>query len=416
MVIAILTAKERKMADWKGLDSGGTEQIWAPNIIVGALEIFRRHQPYNRHQTDSPIFDELENKFPNITWRNFNRDGSFRPIFRKSNPWKKLDLVASLTNKNEVVTPKGEDVIKGISSVQNCFMSAARDHIENDGTRSFAIICSWVISNPSKIISLGDIGAKIDGNNSYAQKKIGTSSLSEGKTSSTRHRRLRGMLNVLISAGALAEISDNLWGVADEEVISFIVGDFDDELETSVDGVRSARTSKIDKSPSFKLRPWSGGRTIRMSERGINAESNPEQRRNLLDKANSIHQSLVDQIASVIVAQNGRPFEDYNSVDICVSDIAKIIFEVKSLTVNNATDQMRKAVSQLYEYRWRFRDKFGPETTLCITTDIDPRTLLDDDFIQYLIEDRKVILLWRDSSRLISHNDRFLEEILTLDH
>ena len=281
---------------------------------------------------------------------------------------------------------------------------------------SFAVICSWIISNPSKIISLDEIEAKIDINNSYAQKKIGAPSISEGKTSSTRHRRLRGMLNALVSAGALAPISDNLWGVADEEVISFIVGDFDDEFETPIDGVHLASTSKIDKPPSFKLRAWSVGRTIRMSERGINAESNPEQRRNLLDKANSIHQSLVDQIASVIVDKNGRPLEDYNSVDICVSDIAKIIFEVKSLTKNNATSQMRKAVSQLFEYRWRFRDKFGPETTLCITTDLDPRTLLDDDFIQYLIEDRKIILLWRYDSRLISHDEHFLEEILTLDH
>ena len=74
------------MANWKGLDSGGTEQIWEPNIIIGVLGILRQYQPYNRHQSDSPIFDELENKFPDITWRNFNRDGSFRPIFRKSNP------------------------------------------------------------------------------------------------------------------------------------------------------------------------------------------------------------------------------------------------------------------------------------------------------------------------------------------
>ena len=155
------------------------------------------------------------------------------------------------------------------------------------------------------------------------------------------------MLNALVSAEALAENSDNSWVVADEEVIGFIIGDFEDKFEQAVDDARSSEATQREYHPVFKLRDWSIGRAIRQSNRGVNLTSDPEQRRNLLDKANSIHQSLVDQIASVIVDKNGRPLEDYNSVDICVSDIAKIIFEVKSLTKNNAASQMRKAVSQL---------------------------------------------------------------------
>ena len=100
--------------------------------------------------------------------------------FSENQTLEKIGIGCVLTNDNEkeMVTPKGEDVIRGISNVQSCFMFAARDHIESDGTRSFAVICSWAMSNPTRTISLSDIEALIYQNNSSTDEKKVISPLS----------------------------------------------------------------------------------------------------------------------------------------------------------------------------------------------------------------------------------------------
>ena len=54
------------MSEWKGLDSGGTEQLWDPSVLMDMLTIVKSHEPFSRNDPNSPIFDELESEYPDI--------------------------------------------------------------------------------------------------------------------------------------------------------------------------------------------------------------------------------------------------------------------------------------------------------------------------------------------------------------
>ena len=77
------------MSEWKGFDPGGTEQLWETRVLIGVLQILKAHEPYARNDPTSPIYGNLESKFPGITWKSFDSSDSFRPIFRKTHPWVK---------------------------------------------------------------------------------------------------------------------------------------------------------------------------------------------------------------------------------------------------------------------------------------------------------------------------------------
>jgi hypothetical protein len=69
----------------------------------------------------------------------------------------------------------------------------------------------------------------------------------------------------------------------------------------------------------------------------------------------------------------------------------KILFEMKSCNSNNVISQIRKAVSQVYEYRYRYADEFPQESTLlCIVAQERP----DDWWLNYLINDCGINVIW----------------------
>jgi hypothetical protein len=199
------------MSDWVGLDAGGTEQLWEENVLVRGLQILKRHEPFQRNDPGSPIFEDLETEIPGPTWNNVNRDGSFRPIFRKCHPWKKLGL----TNGNsdaESVTPRGDDLINGFTSIQEIFIEATRNFSENDGSRSFGIMCAAALEDPLEEFSIEDVEFGIS--NAY-DPRVGNLSRVLSNTRSvgsvfgndnhgrTRKRRVRDLLNSLVTARAL---------------------------------------------------------------------------------------------------------------------------------------------------------------------------------------------------------------------
>lgn len=211
------------MGNWKGLDSGGTEQLWQPDILLEMLGVLKSHEPFSTSDSNSPIFDDLEDLYPDITWRNYDRNNSFRPIFRKCNPLAKLGLIeASSTNGS--LTPLGDEVLSGTMTLGEVYENAAKYHTERDGTLSMSMMCSAVLEYPDHTFTLEDvefgISTKYDPNLhnckflvDYVQQNHLT--FSQGDT--TRRRRIRDFYQVLVYANALSQTSDG-WFLNDKSV------------------------------------------------------------------------------------------------------------------------------------------------------------------------------------------------------
>lgn len=360
------------MSEWKGLDPGGTEQLWDSTVLLDVLNILKSREPFSRGQSDSAIYDDLEDKFSDITWRNFDVKNSFRPIFRKTNPWAKLGLVTDETN-NAYVTPLGDELISSEKTLTSIFVEATKNHVEPDGTPSFAIMCKAAIELPTETFSLEDVEYAVS--KSYAD---GSQTLADSlnhvrskkitfPSDSRRKRTLRSFLNALVSAGALVNVADG-WTLHDKVVAAEIAGGHS-AAEVVHEGQQKAPfvlTKTSWTGAAFKDIPL-GKRAIPKFDPSSAVAHDPIKRALLLEKANSIHESLVEKCAEAAIKAGLKPIEDLNSFDMAVVE-KKVIVEVKSINLTNAVSQLRKAVAQLPEYRWRHRAIFDAASLLVIVT------------------------------------------------
>ena len=84
---------------------------------------------------------------------------------------------------------------------------------------------------------------------------------------------------------------------------------------------------------------------------GSESPSDPEQARILREKANRSHARIVELLAATAKVQGSEPKNNIY-VDLFIPD-SQAIVEVKSCNQSNLLEQVRKGVSQLYEYRFR---------------------------------------------------------------
>lgn len=119
--------------------------------------------------------------------------------------------------------------------------------------------------------------------------------------------------------------------------------------------------------------------------------------RELLERAEVSHATLVGRLRDAFVAGKATCTEDPNGVDIlaCWADEA-VIVEVKS-TWGGFVRPVRNAVAQLYEYRYHL-DRQGhlrANQHLVVALDRAPR--LNSWLHDYLTRDRGMNLLWQTS-------------------
>jgi Holliday junction resolvase len=106
------------------------------------------------------------------------------------------------------------------------------------------------------------------------------------------------------------------------------------------------------------------------------------------EKANREHARILERLATLL-RYHGHPASENVFIDLCsVTEGLEYIFEVKSNSEKNALSQIRKAIAQLYEYRYR-SEKIG--AVLCIVMQQKPR---QDWVIDYLLNDREICICW----------------------
>jgi hypothetical protein len=110
------------------------------------------------------------------------------------------------------------------------------------------------------------------------------------------------------------------------------------------------------------------------------------------ERANQIHWKLIDAKSSFLDARNLEPLANEH-IDLFADDRGDIIlYEMKSVDSENGNllAQIRKAVAQLYEYRFIYKE---PNAKLCIVTNHEIAKK-DDWLIDYLSKDRLIAYEW----------------------
>ena len=415
------------MADWTGLDPGGTEQLWDPDLLIGCLKIFKENEPFSRGDPRSPIYDDLEELYPDVTWRNFDQQKSFRPVFRKTNPWVKLNLISDET-KDAYVTPLGDELLSGEKSLSEVFTEATKNHREPDGTPSYQVLCEFFLALPNETLTLEDVAFAVENlylSGAYtaeeALKEVREKKLTF-PTGSRQIRRLRSFMNCLVTAGAI-QTTESGWILLSPKTASEIANTEFDESQVPSTEPPPTPEVLIRKIPQISRRP----QTTTYVRKAIGTQSrskvssvapsgksyDPVSRALLLEKANSIHERLLVMCADVIRDLRFTPLEDPNSFDVACEEV-KVIIEVKSINSVNAVSQFRKAIAQLPEYRWRHRDAFDESTRLIVVVNEDPKPHLDDEFLAFINHDRLIQIFWDKDGTLSDKNGVTLKEALAL--
>lgn len=106
------------------------------------------------------------------------------------------------------------------------------------------------------------------------------------------------------------------------------------------------------------------------------------------EKANREHSRILSRLACLLRLNNHEVYEN-TFIDLYTStDDLTFIFEVKSNNARNTLSQIRKAIAQLYEYRYRSR---AGNAILCIVLQQKPTQAWVED---YLLHDRNILVCW----------------------
>jgi hypothetical protein len=137
--------------------------------------------------------------------------------------------------------------------------------------------------------------------------------------------------------------------------------------------------------------PTATGRTSTVAD--------PEVTRIKRQRSNLHHKLLIQKLDEHLRNLGAVPKESEH-IDMFaeIPGDGRFLFEVKSIRSENLLSQTRKGVSQLYEYRFRYRDDVGESVTLCLVYPHEPTEI---EWLQdYLCNDRDIAVCWFEGDEL----------------
>ncbi len=114
-----------------------------------------------------------------------------------------------------------------------------------------------------------------------------------------------------------------------------------------------------------------------------------------LERANNAHRQLVNLVADRIRNANAIP-KSNQFIDLATSLDGDYIFEMKSTNDGNVKSQIRKGISQLYEYRY-LENK--PDANLILVIE-NPLGNAETWMLDYIENDRNIHLVWDGNNNL----------------
>lgn len=402
------------MIDWMGLDSGGTEQLWEPSLLVDILQVMKDHEPFSRSDPHSPIFDDLQTLHNNITWLNVNRDGSQRTAFRKNNPMAKLGLTTPET-ENAFVTELGNEVLAGNLNIRDVFAIALSTHSEEDGRNSFAVMCEAALLLPDHDFTVEDVEFGVSKLKSLTIDDL-TDTISTVRdkrlkvSDATRRRRIRSsVLKMLVRSGAFAETEIG-WRLHDKDQAQSITRK---PIFESADLVIDRPAQPKRREPKRKFPTIKTENRQRASfDLSKSGKADPIKTAIALERSSQLHEDVVALLGKELIGLGLETFEDPDSFDLAILTKQSAIFEVKTITPKNAIAQIRKAIVQLEEYRWRHFEHFEKPPLLFIVVSQNPDEFFDARYFDFVERDRQMSIIWREQAFVDRHGTA-LQELLT---
>jgi len=151
--------------------------------------------------------------------------------------------------------------------------------------------------------------------------------------------------------------------------------------------------SRVGSNRFLELRPLAQVRTPKTADTNKANEDSyiiSQTARVKLEQANNEHVRTLE-VLSEHLRRCGKQVSSSRLIDaFAVLAAGPAIFEVKSITESNEREQVRHAISQLYEYRYLHQET---EATLWLVFSREPFSLW---LIDYLIKDRDVRVIWSD--------------------
>ncbi|KAF5059760.1 hypothetical protein DSECCO2_332650 [anaerobic digester metagenome] len=127
--------------------------------------------------------------------------------------------------------------------------------------------------------------------------------------------------------------------------------------------------------------------------------ADPEVTKIKRQRANLTHKIILEKLHNYLDLRGAVSFENehVDLFSLFPSD-KKFLFEVKSVTDDNLLSQVRKGLSQLYEYRYRYQGDIGYDVNLCLVFPNEPRSVSWVE--EYLCEDREILVMWFEEDEL----------------
>jgi hypothetical protein len=222
-------------------------------------------------------------------------------------------------------------------------------------------------------------------------------------------------LHSLIESGQWQKYFDGVRTLNSEIVNSLSTKDF----KPTVIPQRKAMAEKElspDLSPStYPLTERSYEVPTQKATKTTNEYADPEITRIKRQRRNFEHKLLIEKMETILRSIGAVP-KDNPHIDL-YSDIPQdgaFIFEMKS-GGENFLDQIRKGISQLYEYRFRYSKYLPSDISLCLVLPFEPKNIpwLDE----YLCLDRGISYCWFDADNNIQYPslcDETLSKIISL--
>jgi len=130
-----------------------------------------------------------------------------------------------------------------------------------------------------------------------------------------------------------------------------------------------------------------------------------------LERSNTAHSNLVDIVATRLRDYGAVP-KCNQLIDLAVKLDHSYLFEMKSTTNRNIRNQIRRGLSQLYEYRY-LQNK--PEAKLVLVIE-NPLNVENEWMIDYVENDRGIYLIWDGQDTLYgSERSRYDLSFLALN-
>lgn len=176
--------------------------------------------------------------------------------------------------------------------------------------------------------------------------------------------------------------------------------------------LREQAMVEADENPSEDYTQIKFNYPLRQREEYITPQPKTERKRELADpeatiikrqRSHLLHKILTQKMDEYLRNLGATPYENEH-IDLYakIPNDGSYIFEVKSVSPTNLLSQTRKGLSQLYEYRYRYKEQIGDDVVLCLVYPKEPSEI--DWLEEYLCNDRNIAICWFNGDQFCYSN------------